>query len=212
MSTAIIIPARLNSKRFPNKMLAQMGNGKILIRHVYEKCLSFGYDVYVATDSVEIAREIGYNVIKTSMLHENGTSRCSEAAERLNYEYFVNVQGDMPDITKEVVDAVVDTVIESKGVATAYSKNSSSVKVTHTNGVAHWFSRHIPYGDGHLGVYGYTRDALINYRMLKKYPEEDIESLEQLRWLQNGIKMSVAQVEFSGCEINTPADLEKWKS
>jgi len=188
-----------------------MGNGKTLIRHVVDKCWSFGYDVYVATDSDEIAREVGYNVIKTSKLHENGTSRCSEAAEKLNYDCFVNVQGDMPDITQEVVDAVVGK-LDIANVSTACAKNKSSVHVTHSNDMARWFSRHIPYGDGHLGVYGYTKEALIRYRTLKKFPEEDLESLEQLRWLQNGIAVAVANTNFSGMEINTPEDLAAWRT
>jgi len=89
----------------------------------------------------------------------------------------------------------------------------NSVKMIHSRGRAHWFLRaSLTYGDHHLGVYGYNREAKAMYTTSRKFIEEDIEKLEQLRWIQNGIKIGVVEVEFDGIEINTPEDLEKWQT
>lgn len=217
MTTAILIPARLASSRFPNKMLAEL-NGVPLVTHVYDKCRSFGYDTYVLTDSWDIVDLIPEYAILTSVNHENGTSRCMEVIDEvLQYDRYINVQGDMPDITHDIVKAV-EKELQHSEVSTAYtvmdwnSRNDpNTVKLIHTRNRAHWFCRaRLQYGDHHLGVYGYNREAKIMYSTSMKFPEEDIEKLEQLRWIQNGFKIGVVEVEFDGIEINTPEDLDLW--
>lgn len=221
MTTAILIPARLNSTRFPKKMLADL-NGVPLIQHVYQKCAATGLDTYVLTDSDEIASVLPIDskfIIMSENYHNNGTSRCMEAiGNPLEYDWFVNVQGDMPDITKDIIFAVRDSLKHSD-VSTAYTKmnnidraDPNIVKMIHSRERVHWFLRApLSYGDRHLGVYGYTRMIKSIYSVSKKFPEEDIEKLEQLRWIQNGIRLGVVEVEFDGIEINTPDDLEYWK-
>jgi CMP-2-keto-3-deoxyoctulosonic acid synthetase len=82
----------------------------------------------------------------------------------------------------------------------------------HNGKTAHWFLRaSLAYGDRHLGVYGYTKFAKSLYEVTEKFLEEDLESLEQLRWIQNHVKIAVTSVEFNGIEINTPEDLKQWK-
>lgn len=218
MTTAILIPARLNSSRFPKKMLAEL-NGYPLVKHVYDRCWNAGYETYVLTDSKEIADILpSKRVIMTSPDHENGTSRCMEVIDEvLQYDRYINVQGDMPDITPEIIRSV-EWELQRSDVATAYTpmdfnlrNDPNSVKMIHTRGRAHWFCRaSLMYGDHHLGIYGYNREAKIMYTTSTKFPEEDIEKLEQLRWIQNGIKIGVVEVEFNGIEINTPEDLELW--
>lgn len=220
MTTAILIPARLASTRFPKKMLADL-NGVPLIRHVYQKCAATGLDTYVLTDSDEIASVLPIEskfIIMSENDHDNGTSRCMGAiGNPLEYDWFINVQGDMPDITEDIIFAVKDELRYSD-VSTAYTKMNNSdradpnvVKMIHSRDRAHWFLRApLSYGDRHLGIYGYTRMSKSIYSVTKKFPEEDIEKLEQLRWIQNGIKISVVEVEFDGVEINTPDDLEYW--
>jgi len=219
MTTAILIPARLASSRFPKKMLADL-NGQPLIQYVYRQCLKTGYDVFVLTDSVEIADAVdqGQSIL-TSTDHENGTSRCMEVIGNvLNYDRYINVQGDMPDITVDIIKAVEKT-LDWFDVATAYTKmndqdraDSNVVKMLHTRDRAHWFLRaSLGYGDRHLGVYGYTNAAKKLYQATEKFPEEDIEKLEQLRWIQNGVEIGAAAVEFDGVEINTPEDLTQWQ-
>jgi 3-deoxy-manno-octulosonate cytidylyltransferase (CMP-KDO synthetase) len=89
--------------------------------------------------------------------------------------------------------------------------NPDSVKLIHNGSKAKWFCRaSLDYGDHHLGVYAYSRVALLEYPNLVKTKEEEIEKLEQLRWLQNNIDIGIVKVDFDGIEINTPEDLEKW--
>ena len=89
--------------------------------------------------------------------------------------------------------------------------NPHNVKVIHNGKIARWFGRGFTgYGDWHLGVYGYTRQSLLDYMHLRVYNEENVEKLEQLRWLQNNYEVGVTQVEFNGLEINTPEDLKEW--
>lgn len=217
MTTAILIPARLASTRFPNKMLAEL-NGVPLVKHVYNKCKSFGYDTYVLTESWDIVDLIPDHAILTRENHENGTSRCMEVIDKvLEYDRYINVQGDMPDITHDIIKAV-EKELQHSEISTAYTvmdfnkrQDPNTVKLIHTRNRAHWFCRaSLSYGDHHLGVYGYNREAKIMYSSSIKFPEEDIEKLEQLRWIQNGFRIGVAEVEFDGLEINTPEDLLEW--
>jgi 3-deoxy-manno-octulosonate cytidylyltransferase (CMP-KDO synthetase) len=218
MTTAVLIPARLNSSRFPRKMLAEL-NGYPLVKHVYDRCWNAGYETYVLTDSQEIADILpSKRVIMTSPDHENGTSRCMEVIDEvLQYDRYINVQGDMPDITPEIIRAV-ELELQRSDVTTAYTpmdfnlrNDPNAVKMIHSRGRAHWFCRaSLMYGDHHLGIYGYNREAKIMYSTSQKFPEEGIEKLEQLRWIQNGIKLGVVEVEFDGIEINTPEDLVEW--
>jgi len=216
MTTAILIPARLNSTRLPSKMLIPL-NGKPLIQHVYDKCTATGLNTYVLTDSQTIA-DMFENSIMTDYRLDNGTERCMSVIDsHLNYDRYINVQGDMPDITEDIIRAV-EAELQHSDVATAYTKmnkdlqnDPNSVKMIHTRGRAHWFCRaSLEYGDHHLGVYGYNREAKVMYTVSKRFPEEDIEKLEQLRWIQNGIKIGVVEVEFNGIEINTTEDVKKW--
>ena len=215
MNTAIVIPARLASTRFPNKMLAEL-NGVPLIQRVYNICTQV-LPTYVITPDEKIKEVIGDNTILVGDA-ENGTARCALAAEYINYENFINVQGDMPDITPDIINSVAET-LQEYDVVTAYTKmseeqrsDSHSVKIVHNGKTAKWFGRGITgYGDHHLGIYGYKNYALSRYADLKIYPEEEIERLEQLRWIQNDIKIGVVEVEFNGIEINTQEDLSKWQ-
>ena len=219
MTTAILIPARYASTRFPGKMMAKL-NGVPLVEHVYNKCSATGLDTYVLTDHQDIYNYMGGNRCLMTQDAENGTERCMQVIDEvLEYDRYINVQGDMPDITPEIIRAV-ELELKHSDVATAYTpmdfnlrSDPNSVKMIHSRGKAHWFLRaSLTYGDHHLGVYGYNREAKIVYTTSTKYAEEDIEKLEQLRWIQNGLRIGVVEVEFDGIEINTPEDLEKWQT
>ena len=217
MNTAIVIPARLASTRFPNKMLAEL-NGVPLIQHVFNRCKETELPTYVVTPDEEIVKVIGKENTILVGDAENGTARCALAADYVNYEYFINVQGDMPDITSDII-LKVNELLNEYDVVTPYTKMSdeqrndpNSVKIIHNGKTAKWFGRGITgYGDHHLGVYGYKNYLLNSYSALKVYPEEEIERLEQLRWIQNDVKIGVVEVEFNGIEINTKEDLDKWQ-
>jgi len=217
MNTAIVIPARLDSTRFPNKMLAEL-NGVPLIQHVFNRCKETELPTYVVTPDEEIVKVIGKENTILVGDAENGTARCALAADYVNYEYFINVQGDMPDITSDII-LKVNELLNEYDVVTPYTKMSdeqrndpNSVKIIHNGKTAKWFGRGITgYGDHHLGVYGYKNYLLNSYSALKVYPEEEIERLEQLRWIQNDVTIGVVKVEFNGIEINTKEDLNKWQ-
>jgi len=214
MNTAILIPARLDSTRFPNKMLAEL-DGVPLIQRVYDTC-KMVLPTYVVTPDEQIKDLIGKDTILVGDA-ENGTARCALAADFVNYEYFINVQGDMPDITSDII-LKVNELLNEYDVVTPYTKMSNeqrsdpnSVKIIHNGRTAKWFGRGITgYGDHHLGVYGYKNYLLNSYSSLKVYPEEQIEQLEQLRWIQNDVTIGVVEVEFKGVEINTQEDLNTW--
>ena len=218
MTTAILIPARYESTRFNGKMMYRL-NGVPLVEHVYNKCAATGLDTYVLTDHQDIYNYMGGNRCLMTREAENGTERCMQVIDEvLQYDRYINVQGDMPDIREDIIRSVEDMLKTHADVATAYTpmnfnlrSDPNCVKMIHSRGRAHWFLRaSLQYGDHHLGVYGYNREAKIMYTTSKKFPEEDIEKLEQLRWIQNGVKIGVVEVEFEGIEINTPEDLQKW--
>lgn len=222
---AIVIPARLASTRFPNKMLQEVIPGVTLIEHVYNQCCEIHNpsDVYVATDSFEIAELFLSCVVMTEEC-ENGTERVAEASFVLeDYTHFVNVQGDMIDVPKHVVADIIDifehnhydfdVVTVVKEMNEEDRNNPSTVKCINNGYKAKWFCRApLAYGDWHLGIYGYTREALKDYyEVLNTTTEEHFESLEQLRWLQNDYNIDVVWTDEAASEINTPEDLDKWQ-
>jgi 3-deoxy-manno-octulosonate cytidylyltransferase (CMP-KDO synthetase) len=218
MTTAILIPARYNSSRFPGKMMEKL-NGVPLVEHVYNICAATGLDTYVLTDHQDIYNYMGAKRCLMTQDAENGTERCMQVIDEvLQYDRYINVQGDMPDITEDIIRAV-EKELQRSDVSTAYTpmdfnlrSDPNSVKMIHSRGRAHWFLRaSLTYGDHHLGIYGYNREARAMYNASTKYIEEDIEKLEQLRWIQNGMRIGAVEVEFDGIEINTPEDLEKWQ-
>ena len=117
MRTAILIPARLESKRYPNKPLIEL-DGIPMIKRIFDICNQTDYDTYVVTDSEEIASQVP-NYVMTGKAG-NGTERCAMAAKQLNYGNFVNVQGDMPDITPKMIDNVVE-YLKYYPIATLYA-------------------------------------------------------------------------------------------
>jgi len=219
MKTAIVIPARLESTRFPEKMLAKVTKEHSLIQRVHHWCCCFHdkEDVYVATDSKKIASLFPGKAILTSSNCVNGTARVAEAAKDLDYENIINVQGDMIDVPP-VFDMLISRLL-NYDVATVYThfndkqrQDPNSVKMVHNLMTAQWFARGITgYGDWHLGIYAYKKSALMAYNYLTVYEPEMYESLEQLRWLQNGYQIGVVHTNEPCAEINTKEDLTNWQ-
>lgn len=234
--TAIIIPARYGSSRLEGKPLIEVA-GKTIIQWVYEKAqMSKLADmIIVATDDERIfntVKAFGGNVEMTSTAHKCGSDRIREVVDRHpEIDYIVNLQGDEPLIEPSAIDEVARNVIEdsSADISTLVRvltsaediDNPNLVKcVRDKNGFALYFSRSkIPYernpicGEfyGHLGIYGYKREALIKMTTLAQTPLEKTESLEQLRALENGMKIKTSVVNFVPVGIDTADDLEKFK-
>lgn len=220
MRTAILIPARYNSTRLPGKML-EVFDGVPLIKRVYNSCVDTGLDTFVLTDNSQIKELFGDAAIMTSEKCENGTDRCASVCDNLDYDVFINVQGDMIDIDPETILSLAKSpLLEYNTVVTAHTEmmlpeilDPNSVKLIQTNNRAHWFCRaSLTYGYKHLGIYMYPKHLLVLYPKLTKFTEEVMEGLEQLRWLQNGIPIYSQYVEYNGMEINSPKDAETWKN
>lgn len=221
MTTAILIPARYGSTRFQGKPLCDLG-GKTMIERVYEKCKETGLDTYVLTDDMRVARLFDWETcwIDQSIPFENGTERCAGAINGdllKSYDKFINVQGDMPDVTTEMIEKV-EWHLKNYNITSVFTdmpsdmqNDPNSVKMVRSGDKALWFGRGMTgYGDWHLGIYGYRRNALQWYSSYPVEMEEKVEKLEQLRWLKAGWDIGVLRVDFNGIEINTPEDMENW--
>ena len=234
--TAIIIPARYGSSRLEGKPLIEVC-GKPIIQWVYEKAqqAKLADIIIVATDDQRIydaVKSFGGNVEMTSTEHKCGSDRIKEVVMRHpEISYIVNLQGDEPLIKPESIDEVAKNVKEDKfaDISTLIRKitpdeaeNPNLVKCVVDNlGFALYFSRSkIPFERntgksdfyGHLGIYGYKREALIKMTELPQSTYEMSESLEQLRALQNGMKIKTSVVDFIPVGIDTIEDLEKFKT
>lgn len=239
MAVHIIIPARYASTRFPGKPLALI-HGKPMIQHVYEAARTSRADlVCVATDDERIATcvaSFGGQAVMTSSTLPSGTDRCGEAARQLGLQandVVINVQGDEPFITGEVINLLIQ-LFENPAVqiATLTSLITRKEEVNDPNKVkvvfdknqkAIYFSRHtIPYLRNpeqfspkyfkHIGIYGYRYGTL---QQLIQLPESDLEKsekLEQLRWIENGYAIHVAECVYEGIGIDTPEDLRRVNS
>ncbi len=229
------IPARYAATRFPGKLMQMLGN-KTIIRHVYDNTVSTDLfnDVFVVTDSNIIYKEIkdsGGKVIISKKEHESGSDRIAEAIAEMNVDVIVNVQGDEPFIKKEPLEKLVrlfnDDSIQVASLMRKISKeeatNPNNVKVvTDKLGYALYFSRSIvPYKRDekmnteyflHVGVYAYKKDVLMNFTKWPQSSLEKIEKLEQLRYLENGIKIKMAETDYNNIAIDTPEDLERAKN
>ena len=222
-SNAILIPARYGSTRFPAKPLAKLGE-QTMIERVFWRCARSDIDTFVLTDNEEIYNLIpeGHALLDDTP-YNNGTERCAGAIRHpmfVDYNFSINVQGDMPDISYQAIYGVITThTIGDYEVTTACTtmpedeqNDPNVVKIVRSKNHALWFGRGITgYGERHLGVYGYTRRALDTYGKKNPCVAEIGEGLEQLRWLYADIPIGVTWVEFDGVEINVPDDIKKWE-
>ncbi len=231
----IIIPARIGSSRFPNKVLADIGGIPMVIRTAMT--VSDIDKVVIATDSqdvITIAKAHHIEAVLTSTSHQSGTDRIYEAAQKLGLaedEIIINVQGDEPFIETEVVQAIYDLTKKNKEndrimmnscykvISNPEADDPNIVKVvTNDDDIALYFSRaKIPYPrdhhfdayKGHLGIYGFTVASLEKFCKLSPAPLENIEKLEQLRAQYYGYEVAMTAVETESFGIDTPEDLEK---
>lgn len=233
-----IIPARYASSRFPGKPLAMLG-GKTVIQRVYEQVAAVLEHVCVATDDERILNSVtafGGQTVMTSPHHKSGTDRIAEAVEKIggDYDVIINIQGDEPFIQSSQIKTLChcfddpDTQIATLGkpfstIDAVQNVNSPKI-VLDNKGYAMYFSRAvIPFIRGvdqtgwlaqypflkHIGIYAYRASVLTEITQLPQSSLELAESLEQLRWLQNGYKIKVGLTEVETIGIDTPADLQR---
>lgn len=238
MRFAGIIPARYASTRFPGKPLARLG-GQPVIQHVYEKVAETLGEAYVATDDERIAAAVeafGGQAVMTRADHKSGTDRIEEAVENLGCQadVIINVQGDEPFIAQEQIETLcrlfddpqtqIGTIGKPFADMEAVASPNSPKIVLDRQGYAMYFSRSIiPYVRGveqaawnrhhtflkHLGIYAYRREVLREVTLLPQSPLELAESLEQLRWLENGYRIKVGITDTETIGIDTPEDLAR---
>lgn len=235
MSVNIIIPARYASTRFPGKPLVLI-QGKPMIQHVYEKASQANADkVVVATDDERILNcvlSFGGRAVMTSPTLPSGTDRCGEAARLLKLgsdDVIVNVQGDEPFITKEVINLLISKFDNPQvSIATLTTPITNPAEINDPNKVklvfdkndrAIYFSRYsIPYLRNkeqvnqytfykHIGIYAYRHQTLQELIKLPESTLEKCEKLEQLRWIENGYSIYVSECQYNGIGIDTPEDL-----
>jgi 3-deoxy-manno-octulosonate cytidylyltransferase (CMP-KDO synthetase) len=226
-----IIPARWSSTRFPGKPLYLIA-GKPLLRHVWERCRRAKKldALIVATDDMRIAETAfnwGAEVALTSPRHRSGTDRVAEVARHAkDFAFVVNIQGDEPLVDPRLVDKLVEKLRSDRRIdivtaahpfqnpAEAESPHQNKV-VVDRNSCALYFSRSlIPYPAKpsrvrylrHQGIYAFRRDALLQFVKWKPSPLERTESLEQLRALENGVKVHVLITARGSPSIDTPED------
>ena len=234
-----IIPARYGSSRFPGKPLAMIKGKTMIQRVCEQAWKSKLDDVVVATDDIRIADEVlkfGGKYVMTDPRHQSGTDRCCEALEILEEQYdaVINIQGDEPFIDPQHINLLVDMISRDDTQLASLVKRiddeeelfgSNKVKVVmDKSGNALYFSRNpIPYMRNvahekwlqkgcffqHLGIYAYKAATLRQIATMQPTALELAESLEQLRWLENGLSIRMAIVEADSLAIDCPADLTK---
>jgi len=232
---AIVIPARYGSSRLPAKPLLLVNN-KPIIQYVYEAAShsKLASEVIVATDDeriLETVKNFGGKCEMTSTNHQCGSDRIAEVASRHDFDYILNLQGDEPQITPEVIDLAIEALIddENTDISTLVREIKNEEQINNPNCVkcvfdnnynALYFSRcPIPFARNkeespyyaHIGIYGYKKESLIKMTQLPQSNLEKQESLEQLRALQNGMKIKVAITTLNPTGIDTIEDYEKFK-
>ncbi|WP_022669592.1 3-deoxy-manno-octulosonate cytidylyltransferase [Hippea alviniae] len=230
MSVAILIPARYSSSRFEGKVLARIGS-KTMVRMVYEAVRESKYADFVAvlTDDRRVVDEVnsfGGSVFEVKGNFNSGTDRIAAFVKNNRFDYIVNMQADEPLIDADTVDRLIECIMDSNSeMATLVSKakeeeldDKSVVKVVVDNdGYALYFSRsRIPFNrnpfDGylkHVGIYAYSFDALMKLSSLTPSSLELAEGLEQLRALQNGIRIKTCMTDKFLIGVDTREDLKK---
>jgi 3-deoxy-manno-octulosonate cytidylyltransferase (CMP-KDO synthetase) len=231
MSTAVIIPARYASTRFPGKIISELNN-KPIIQWVYERAIKTTADsVFVATDDqriVDVVESFGGQSIMTSTDHTTGTDRIWEAVQSVDADIIINVQGDEPLIPTEVISELIaimesDSSIKMATVAVACNRddvadNPNVVKVVFdNNNYALYFSRSIIPMQRvggvdtpvyrHWGIYAYRRETLESIVSFPPGRLEQCEMLEQLRVMENGIRIKIIISDIETIGIDTPEDL-----
>ena len=234
MKTIAVIPARYDSTRFPGKPLALL-LGKPIIQHVYQKVVDTKLfdDVIVATDDQRIfdtVIQFDGKVMLTSKKHQSGTDRVAEICSKIECDVVVNVQGDEPFISKEPLEKLVEVFKDEEvEVASLMHKITAEIDspnfvkvVCDINSNALYFSRSVipfvrnpespitnPGYFKHIGVYAFRKEALQKFVRLSQSKLEEAEKLEQLRLLENGVKIKMIETDYTGIGIDIPEDLQK---
>ncbi len=223
-----VIPGRLNSKRFPRKIIYPL-NGKAIIEHAYDNAKESKYldKVIIAIDSEETKSHLNdsCNIMLTSLEHKSGTDRVAEVSEKINSDIIVNIQGDEPKIDPNIIDSLIllfnDPSVEIASVASTDLNNDdlinpNVVKVClDDNNYAMNFERDISLQDQqyfrHIGIYAYRSEILKKLTNLDQTENEKKFKLEQLRALDNNIAIKILITNFQHRSIDIEDDLKYYE-
>src|SRR5436190_2039932 len=233
MTIFAMIPARYAATRFPGKLMQLLADRPV-IRHTYDATVATGLfdEVIVVTDSAIIYKEIsshGGKAVMSKKEHESGTDRIAEAAEALDADIIINVQGDTPFVKREPLERLLkqfdDPSVQVASMMQVLTKQNeiddpNFVKVAvDKNMNSLFFSRSvIPYPRDknapvtyyeHIGVYAFRKKALLDFTRWPVTPLEAAEKIDCLRYLEYGVPLRMIVVDYMGVEIDTPEDLEK---
>lgn len=234
-----LIPARYASSRFPGKPLVDIGGKTMIQRvyEQAKKCDHLA-EIFVATDDGRIYEHVaacGGKAVMTSADHQSGTDRCAEVAEKHpGFDVIINIQGDEPFIDPEQItklamcfssaDTQIATLVKKvTSLEELINPNSPKVVINKLSEAVYFSRSPLPYIRGHeqhhwldhytyfkhIGIYGYRVDVLRQITRLPVSPLEKAESLEQLRWIENGYRIKVAETELETYAVDTPEDLDK---
>ena len=234
-----VIPARYQSSRFPGKPLADIGGKSMIQRVYEQCQKSRALDdVVVATDDQRISDHVnafGGQALMTSAAHQSGTDRCMEALTlaKISYDFVINIQGDEPFIDPALIDQLagllkedidlaslatttqsLDAILDKDKTHVVFDKDQyalyfSRESIPHIKNINHqeWVAHNLHYI--HLGIYAYRTDVLNQLTKLPKSSLEEAESLEQLRWLQNGYRIKLGLTDKVSHGVDKPEDIER---
>ena len=223
-----IIPARLDSTRFPRKIIHPL-NGKSIIQHVYDNAKQSQYldQLIIAIDSEETKSHVDSSseTILTSVNHKSGTDRVAEVSQKFDCDIIVNIQGDEPKIEPDIIDNLIllfnDPLVEMASVASTDLNNNdlSNLNVVKTyldeNNYAIDFQREITEEDRqyfrHIGIYAYRKETLMKFTALEQTENEKNLKLEQLRALDNNLAIKILITNFQHRSIDIEEDLKYYE-
>ncbi|HEX5026846.1 MAG TPA: 3-deoxy-manno-octulosonate cytidylyltransferase [Agriterribacter sp.] len=233
MKIVAMIPARYAASRFPGKLMKMLGD-KTVIRHTHDNTVATGLfdEVWVITDSDVIYNEITTHGGKVKMSvreHESGSDRIAEAAADMDIDIIVNVQGDTPFVKRNPLQQLIELFQDDRVEVASMMRplkekelieNPNIVKVVaDLNMNSLMFSRSvIPYPRNesiaiehyeHIGIYAFTKNALLKFTNWSVTPLEDAEKIECLRFLEHGVPLRMTKVDYKGVGIDTPEDLKR---
>lgn len=239
MDVVGVIPSRYSSTRFEGKVLVDI-SGKPMLQRVYERAREARLldDLIIACDDVRVAKaagDFGAKVVLTSKDHISGTDRICEVVNPLDVKVVVNIQGDEPLIHPTMIDSVARALLDDSSLSMAtiikaidepeVINDPNVVKVViDKNNFALYFSRSpiphcaqnseikLPVYFKHIGLYAYTKDFLFIYKNLPVSYLEKVERLEQLRVLEEGLRVKAIETKYDTIGVDTPEDLEKVKA
>ena len=223
-----VIPARLNSTRFPNKIIFPL-NGKPIIEHVYEKVIQSKLlsKVVVAIDSETTKESINcLNIVMTSDKHQSGTDRVAEVSENYDCDIVINIQGDEPGIDPDLIDKLItlfdDPKVEMASVASTdlhqhdfTNDNVVKVNLDNENNAISFVRNNMDPEQiyyRHIGIYAYRKKTLNFFTSLDQSENEKKHSLEQLRALDNNIAIKLLISDFNHRSIDTKEDLKNYEN